>query len=150
MTTNVRAWQMAPVHALAGLALKLFLWLVPWILTLMIKFSGATSLSDVDMGVVTRYFVFQVRCGDTGQWVARHPAFLAEAGLALQQWTILAGEVPAPYFDSNLCVTAHPGIVCACRSSLFSLAQSSWAASSTRWSNGKPGATNQLTHVRSR
>ena len=125
MKSNVCAWQLAPVHGLAGLALKLFLWLVPWILTLMIKFSGATSVSDVDMGVVTRYFVFQVRRGDSGQRAARHvmkctPSFPAEAGLALQQRVIRSRVILFLYFKPLLTtklLTAHPGIVCACRSS---------------------------------
>lgn len=43
-----------------GLALKLFLILVPLFITLMIKFAGAISLSEIDMGVVSRYYVFQV------------------------------------------------------------------------------------------
>ncbi len=34
---------------------------MPTILTIMIKASGATSLNELDFGVVSRFFLFQVR-----------------------------------------------------------------------------------------
>lgn len=46
---------------LPGLALRAFLALVPWILSTMLRIGGACSLSEIDLGVVSRYFFFQVR-----------------------------------------------------------------------------------------
>ena len=51
---------------LPGLALKIFLILVPFILTAMNKFAGMRSASEVDLGVVTRYFLFQARAHGGG------------------------------------------------------------------------------------
>ena len=43
-----------------GLALKIFLILVPPIIRLFIKTAGAVSENELDMGTVSRYFLFQV------------------------------------------------------------------------------------------
>lgn len=42
-----------------GLALLIFLQLLPVILTAMMKFTGRFSVSSVDFGVITRFFIFQ-------------------------------------------------------------------------------------------
>jgi hypothetical protein len=43
-----------------GIVLKIFLILVPPILRFMIKTAGAVSVSEIDFGIATLYFVFQV------------------------------------------------------------------------------------------
>lgn len=43
-----------------GLALKIFLILVPPIIRMFIKTAGAVSENELDMGTVSRYFLFQV------------------------------------------------------------------------------------------
>ncbi|KAG2494802.1 hypothetical protein HYH03_007045 [Edaphochlamys debaryana] len=45
---------------LPGLAMKIFLAIVPMILAAMATFQGATSLSEIDFSVTKRYFLFQV------------------------------------------------------------------------------------------
>lgn len=61
---------------LPGLALKIFLIFVPGIITAMNKFSGMVSLSQVDLALTSRYFVFQASLlrGTRGWgWRARRP-----------------------------------------------------------------------------
>jgi hypothetical protein len=48
-----------PVRA-AGLVLKIFLILLPTILAIMNRFAGMVSISQVDFGVVEKYFIFQL------------------------------------------------------------------------------------------
>eukprot|EP00887_Chlorella_sp_A99_P001230 scaffold14.g1230.t1 len=55
---------------LPGLALRVFLALLPAALRALARASGATSLSAVDLGVVERYFLFQVLTVFFGSFVA--------------------------------------------------------------------------------
>lgn len=47
--------------ATAGLVLKIFLALLPLLLTFMNKKAGMQSLAEIDYGVFTKFFIFQVR-----------------------------------------------------------------------------------------
>ena len=47
----------------AGLVLKIFLALLPMLLTFMNKRAGMQSLAEIDYGVFQKYFIFQVRHG---------------------------------------------------------------------------------------
>ena len=47
-------------RALPGLVLTIFLALVPTIFARMVRWGGAYSRSEVDLGVVYRFFIFQV------------------------------------------------------------------------------------------
>ncbi len=60
----------------AGLVLKIFLALLPMLLTFMNKRAGMQSLAEIDYGVFVKYFIFQVRllCG---HFVARPSAVQA-------------------------------------------------------------------------
>ena len=97
-----------------GLALKIFLILVPPLITLMLKLSGAVSIGEIDMGMATRYFVFQV-----SQWPLLLPPENRNAGWG-DGWTEL---VPHPLSTT--------------RSSLSSLGQLSWARSSPSCRSGE-------------
>jgi len=44
----------------AGLVLKIFLALLPILLTFMNKRAGMQSLAQIDYGVMVKYFIFQV------------------------------------------------------------------------------------------
>lgn len=48
------------VLTVAGLVLKIFLALLPMLLTFMNKRAGMQSLAEIDYGVMTKYFIFQV------------------------------------------------------------------------------------------
>ena len=51
-------------HALAaGLVLRIFLALLPWLLAIMGRVQGLYSQSMLDFSVVTKYYVFQARSG---------------------------------------------------------------------------------------
>jgi Calcium-dependent channel, 7TM region, putative phosphate len=43
-----------------GLVLKVFLAVLPMLLTFMNKKAGMQSLAEIDYGVFTKYFIFQV------------------------------------------------------------------------------------------
>ena len=46
---------------IAGLVLKIFLALLPMLLTFMNKRAGMQSLAEIDFGVFQKYFIFQAR-----------------------------------------------------------------------------------------
>jgi Calcium-dependent channel, 7TM region, putative phosphate len=46
--------------ATVGLVLKIFLALLPMLLTFMNKKAGMQSLAEIDYGVFTKFFIFQV------------------------------------------------------------------------------------------
>lgn len=47
----------------AGLVLRIFLALLPWLLAIMGRVQGLYSQSMLDFSVVTKYYVFQARPG---------------------------------------------------------------------------------------
>lgn len=55
---------------LPGLALKIFLALVPMFIVMMNKFAGMVSQSQIDLGLVSRYFYFQVVTLFLGSFIA--------------------------------------------------------------------------------
>ncbi|PSC73975.1 ERD4-related membrane isoform B [Micractinium conductrix] len=55
---------------LPGLALKIFLAIVPIILAIMNKFAGAVSVAQIDLGVVYEFFIFQVITVFLGSFIA--------------------------------------------------------------------------------
>jgi hypothetical protein len=48
-----------------GLVLLIFLALLPMLLAFMCRLSGFKSISEIDFGVVSRYFYFQRTCLNT-------------------------------------------------------------------------------------
>uniref|UniRef100_A0AAD5H1R9 ERD4-related membrane protein n=1 Tax=Chlorella ohadii TaxID=2649997 RepID=A0AAD5H1R9_9CHLO len=55
---------------LPGLALKIFLIIVPIVITIMNKWSGMVSTTQVDLGLISRYFIFQVITVFLGSFIA--------------------------------------------------------------------------------
>jgi hypothetical protein len=53
----------ARARARAGLVLRIFLALLPWLLAIMGRVQGLFSQSMLDFSVVTKYYVFQARAG---------------------------------------------------------------------------------------
>lgn len=53
----MRSTQLAP----AGLALKVFLALLPYLLSLMGRIQGLHSISSLDFSVVSKFYIFQVQ-----------------------------------------------------------------------------------------
>jgi len=68
------------VSILPGLVLKIFLALLPMLLTFMNKRAGMQSLAEIDYGVMTKYFIFQVLTVWLGTMVVG--SFLSQ----LNQW----------------------------------------------------------------
>lgn len=55
---------------LPGLALAIFMALLPSIITAMNRYAGMLSLSEIDMGLLTRFFIFQVFTVFFGSFIA--------------------------------------------------------------------------------
>ncbi|MEW5318377.1 MAG: hypothetical protein WDW38_009602 [Sanguina aurantia] len=72
---------------LPGLVLKVFLAIVPIILAFFMRMSGAVSLAQVDFGVITRYFIFQVIAVFFGSIIAS--SFFSQ----LQSWVQAPGSI---------------------------------------------------------
>jgi hypothetical protein len=65
-------------------ALQIFLIIIPIIITIMNKWSGMVSVTQVDLGLISRYFIFQVSqsgMGATPCW--HHPGLNMSAGSLL-------------------------------------------------------------------
>ncbi|KAL4853137.1 CSC1-like protein [Chlorella vulgaris] len=95
---------------LPGLALKIFLALVPMIITAMNRFAGMISESQIDLGLVSRYFYFQVITLFLGSFIAgtfanQMKQFIADPGSII---TIFGTSAPqtAIFFMTYLLLEA--------------------------------------------
>ena len=60
-TLVAQAKQLNHRNACAGLVLKVFLALLPWLLSIMGRLQGLHSLSSLDFSVISKFYIFQVR-----------------------------------------------------------------------------------------